>query len=1017
VRRLGLLFIALLHCSAAWSLDAELTLQQLNHRVFTATDGVPGDIWALAQTTDGTLWLGGRAGLTRFDGVRFVSYPGVADEPLHSTNLSALLPTPDGGLWIGFRLGGASLLKGGHITRYGEAEGFPPGTTEQFAWDKDGSLWAATRLGLVRFDGKRWRQVTQESDLGAVYGVLVDRAGTLWIAALDGLFARVAGESRFREVDRTVRFASGGTTLAASSDGRIWAAPVGKLLRVDRAENPGPGSAVEVRESTGRPLLFDEAGNLWGSTDEARSVQRTAYRDLIAAAPQALTGDREQLSQATGNASEEIFTILEDRERNVWVGTQTNLHRFSRANVVRESAPACSQYAARGFSAAAFAAANPGALWIACGDGDKGHVDEVRDGKVVSQQVTPVFSVAYCDRDGEVWFAGPTALGHLERGRIVTTPLPAQILGRPAQALVGDASGALWLSVSRRSVWRFRAGEWSEYGNLAALPRGFPLIEASDERGILWFGYPNGRIARVDGQVVQLFGPAQGLDIGNIIGMLAQGGEVWVGGELGLARFDGKRFVPISNASAVPFRGVSGIVRARNGDLWLNAIAGVEHITRQEIEHVIRDPAHRVESNVFNYLDGVPGTGVQLRPQPSAIETNDGRIWFSRIGGIISIDATQLVRNPLPPPVTIWALTSGAKRYPNFSTAVQLPVHTTDLRVEYAAGSLTVPERVRFRFKLEGSDRDWQDAGTRREVRYTNLGPGRYTFRVTAANNDGVWNKTGASMDFTILPAFYQTRWFYALCGLAGVLALASLHRMRMHRVAAQVRGKLEERLAERERIARELHDTLLQGMQGLIWRFQAVADRMPPAEQTRQLMEQSLDQADKLLGESRDKVKDLRGSASDSADLAEALAAAGDQFAQLHHSKFRVSVQGNRRELHPIVREESFLIGREALANAFRHADAQTIEAEVTFGDRDLHVRIRDDGRGIDAAFLDAGSRPGHFGLIGMRERAKKLGAQVNVWSKPGLGTEIDLRVPANVAYQRAVNASGTGGRRSPSL
>jgi hypothetical protein len=171
-----------------------------------------------------------------------------------------------------------------------------------------------------------------------------------------------------------------------------------------------------------------------------------------------------------------------------------------------------------------------------------------------------------------------------------------------------------------------------------------------------------------------------------------------------------------------------------------------------------------------------------------------------------------------------------------------------------------VPERVRFRFKLDGSDRDWQDAGTRREVRYTNLGPGRYTFRVTAANNDGVWNETGASMDFTILPALYQTRWFYALCGLAGVLVLASLRRIWMHRVAAQVRSKLEERLAERERIARELHDTLLQGMQGLIWRFQAVADRMPPTEQTRQLMEQSLDQADRLLGESRDKVKDLRG-------------------------------------------------------------------------------------------------------------------------------------------------------------
>jgi len=314
-----------------------------------------------------------------------------------------------------------------------------------------------------------------------------------------------------------------------------------------------------------------------------------------------------------------------------------------------------------------------------------------------------------------------------------------------------------------------------------------------------------------------------------------------------------------------------------------------------------------------------------------------------------------------------------------------------------------VPERVHFKYELEGSDSDWQDAGTRREALYTNLGPGSYTFQVIASNNDGVWNNTGAALHFMIAPAFYQTRWFDALCALAVLGTLVVLYQIRIRQVAAQARGRLEARLAERERIARELHDTLLQGIQGLIWRFQAATDRIPADVPARDMMEKSLDRADKLLAESRDRVKDLRPTAAEVADLAQALAAEGDQFAQLHPVPFRVSVQGTRRDLHPIVREEGFLIAREALGNAFRHAQARDIEAEVTYGDRALQVRVRDDGLGISSSVLQAGGRPGHFGLLGMRERAKKLGGHLDVWSKPGAGTEIDLRVPAQVAYRRA--------------
>jgi len=249
---------------------------------------------------------------------------------------------------------------------------------------------------------------------------------------------------------------------------------------------------------------------------------------------------------------------------------------------------------------------------------------------------------------------------------------------------------------------------------------------------------------------------------------------------------------------------------------------------------------------------------------------------------------------------------------------------------------------------------------------------------------------------------------FYAFWPVVFTLIVGALNLQEQLDNAANARLRLAHdeishlaKVAERERIARDLHDTLLQGMQGLIWRFQAASDRIPPGEPARQLLEQSLDRADKLLEESRDKVKDLRPMSGAVADLAQALAAEGEQLTKLHSAQFRVSVQGAPRDLHPIVREEGFLIGREALANAFNHSAAANIEAEVTYGEHALQIRIRDDGRGISETVLDAGGRPGHFGLLGMRERAKQLGANIEVWSKPGAGTEIDVRVPAEVAYR----------------
>jgi len=982
----------------AESLYPNVPIRQLNHRVFTSAEGAPSNVYSLVQTSDGTLWIGGGTGLTRFDGAHFVAYPSPPEEPLPSTNISALTAGPNGGLWLGFRIGGASFLKAGRLKSFTETDGFPAGTVSNFVVDRTGGVWAAARGGVAHFDGKHWEKVALDGDPECL-GVLVDRQGTLWVATRNALLARRAGETRFREVgSMKFDFNSSLTVLAERPDGRIWAAGH-ELVRIDRPATLEGSVVVNITGYAGMVLdamAFDEGGNLWATrATHSREVLRIPAQELardgdrITVTPEVYTG--------TDGLSGEVGPILHDREGNVWLGTVQGLDRLSHTNVL---------HGPQKCGSPALAAGEGGALWIACRN-VSGVMSKLSDGTIVNQPRESDFPTVYADRPGSVWFGGRTALEHLENGRSETIPLPPRLQGTEVQALASDSGGGLWVSVVRRGVFRYAAGQWSDYGDVDALPRGPAIVEVADKDGTLWFGYPGSRIARLRGKSVQLFGATQGLAVGNVLSILASGDDVWVGGELGLAHLDHGHFMSVHRASGTALQGISGIVRARSGDFWLNGIDGISRIPREEIARVNSDSAYPVRSDNYNYLDGVLGSATQIRPQPSAIETSDGLVWFSMTGGAVSIDATRLVRNSLPPPVTIWSVAAGSRRYANLLQDVELPINATRVQIDYSAGSLTVPERVQFRYKLEGSDSDWQDVGPRREAQYTNLGPGRYTFRVIASNNDGIWNTEGAQVVFTIAPAFYQTSWFYLLCGIACLALLGTLYRVRVRQVASQVRGRLEARLAERERIARELHDTLLQGMQGLIWRFQAATDRIPTDQPARQLMEQSLDRADKLLEESREKVKDLRPDTSDATDLAQALAAEGEQFAQVHSAKFRVSAEGTPRGLHPIVREEGLLVGREALSNAFRHSGATNIEVEVTYDGARLHIRVRDDGSGIDASVLEANGKPGHFGLMGMRERAKKMGGALQIWSKPGAGTEIDLSVPAHVAYRQSKTTS----------
>jgi signal transduction histidine kinase len=386
-------------------------------------------------------------------------------------------------------------------------------------------------------------------------------------------------------------------------------------------------------------------------------------------------------------------------------------------------------------------------------------------------------------------------------------------------------------------------------------------------------------------------------------------------------------------------------------------------------------------------------------------------------------DPARLKQNPIPPPVYIEELRADRKDYPA-GGFIHLPAHSRDLEIGYTALSFSNPEKVRFRYKLDGRDQEWQDAGTRRRAYYTDLAPRQYRFRVRASNNSGVWNETGDSLEFSIAPTYYQTNWFLASCVAAFLALLAGLYRLRLLYLTKQFNARLEGRVSERTRVARDLHDTLLQSFQGVLLQFHAVGYLLPDRPEAVKKLEAITEQARAAITEGRDAVQGLRSSTVVTNDLARSLTIAGEGLvAELSSTQsgqnrpdFRVQVEGKSRDLPPIIRDEVYRIACEALRNAFRHAHAKRIEVEIHYEQRNLRLRVRDDGKGIDPKVLDGGGRAGHHGLPGMHERAQLAGGKLAVWSEPGSGTEIELTIPRSVAYAKSpvANQAMTSGQRT---
>jgi signal transduction histidine kinase len=414
---------------------------------------------------------------------------------------------------------------------------------------------------------------------------------------------------------------------------------------------------------------------------------------------------------------------------------------------------------------------------------------------------------------------------------------------------------------------------------------------------------------------------------------------------------------------------------------------------------LLRDPTRAVSFQRFDFRDGLPGAGQMNWTCSTAVEASDGRLWFATDDGLGWIDPDRIQTNELPPPVAVRSINTDHAAF-DAAHNPRLPKGTSRLRIDYTALSLSIPERVQFRFRLEGYDEAWRDAGTRRTAFYTGLRPGSYRFQVVAANNDGVWNTQGAAAGFSIAPAFYQTNWFAVCCVLAVAGALWLSYLMRVRQVAGRLQKLHDERVDERMRIAHELHDTLLQGFLSASMQLHVASESIPTELPAKAHVRRVLSLMDNVIGDGRNAVRDLRSHANGSApELEHAFTRIQQELIGADAVDFRVVVNGRVRRLQPVVRDEVFRIGRESLANAFRHARAQSIEAELHYLAGALRVVVRDDGRGIDPEVLRAG-RDGHWGLAGMRERSQRLGARLMVRSRVGSGTEVELIVPGRIAF-----------------
>ncbi len=975
-------------CPSAFALDPSLDINQYAHKAWAVREGFfKGAIYAIAQTPDGYLWIGTEFSLERFDGVRSIEWQPPNQERLPGGAVRSLLAARDGRLWIGTEKGLASW-RDGKLTHYPELDGQ---AVMSLLEAQDGTMWAAgtgnTEGPLCAIRARAVQCYGQDGSLGrTLLSLYEDRRGNLWVGTLNGVWRWGPGAVKFFPTPGLV------VDLAEGDDGELLISTTGGMGKlVNGRIKPYPLRGVTQRFS--RLLRDREAGKWIGTLDGGLLHLHQGRIDRFA--------------HSDGLSGEGVLILFEDREGSIWTGGSDGLDRFREFAIPTITAK-------QGLSSAAVIAvlaAKDGSIWL----GTENGLDRWNDGEITiygKGDGLPPGSVLslFQDRAGRVWISTNRQLAYFEDGKFTTVPgIPG---GFP---MVGDGNGNVWMSRTQESLFHFRPGtgveqiRWSKLGH-----KDFALSMLPDPaQAGLWLGFSQGGVTYFnDGQIHSSYGPADGLGEGSVWGLKRdEDGTIWAATLGGLSRKKNGQVLTLSNRNGLPCNVVKWVMEDNGHFFWVYTACGLLRIARRDLDAWAVDPRKTVPAVVFDSTDGVRIISGITATGPA--KSADGKIWFLPGDGVSVIDPRHLPFNKIPPPVHIEQIIADDKPY-DLRPGMRLPANVRNLRIDYTALSLVAPEKIHFKYKLEGQNQNWHEVINERQATYTNLAPRKYRFRVIASNNSGVWNETGDSLEFSVAPAYYQTNWFRASLVAAFFLALWALYRMRLRQIAQEFNARLEGRVEERTRVARDLHDTLLQSFQGLIPVFQTARNLLPGrADRAAEVLDEGLHDAADAIVEGRNAIQNLRAIPSLDPDLGSLLNAAGQELAQSAEAEvsapaFRVVVEGPRVPLAPLLRDEIYRIGREVLRNAFRHAHANRIEAEIRYDTAMFRLRIRDDGKGIDPSVLKEGARTGHFGLPGMHERAKRMGGRLKVWSEPGAGTEAELTVPARIAYEKFSTSNG---------
>ena len=946
---------------------------------------------------------------------------------------------------------------------WGSERGFPGGTVFAICQSQDGYLWIGTERGLVRFDGFEFtliqRPIPGSPQTGAVRGLVADSAGNLWIR-LDGPHLLRYRDGHFE--DAMARFDLQEytfTSMSVDQQGELllWG-PQNKLMRFHRGEFTHTGIAQNIRNmvisvvaTADRKVWLGTRGAGLYEADEERVVNTssqlalTSVNTLLPATGGGMwigTDSGLRLSDGhkmvnSGSFSPlnrlQVLSLIKDQEGNIWAGTNNGLMKIGPDLTVSARSPN-----QQGDVVSAVYEDREGGIWFG---GTRG-VERLRDGVFSSYSVAQGLPAVnngpvYVDDAGRTWFAPSSGgLYWLERGQVRKVTVDAldqdvvySISGGGGEIWVGrqhggltlltmkaglfigqtftearglaqnsiyavhrNRNGTVWAATVSNGVSRLSDHKITNYSVANGLSSNavFSMVEASD--GTMWFATPNGLQSLTDGRW-RSYASAEGLPSSNVRSIYEDSRHVlWIATTGGLAfMVSGHINVPHSLTNSLRDE-ILGMSEDQQGSLW---VVTSDHVLQVARERLLDGTLSGTDLRSYGPEDGLPVVE-GVRRDRCIVSAPDGRIWISLMRGL-GVTETRASKRHLPLTVRIESVLAGGR--PVQGDDLKLAAGTHTVTFNYASSSLDMPQRAKFRYRLDGSDRVWSEEVGLRQVVYTNLGPGRYRFRIVALPSAGPSSGPETTISFFVQPVFWQTWWFRIfcavfLCGL-GFLTI----RLRMAQLTQRLNLRFQDRLAERTLIAQELHDTLLQGVLSASMQLDVVEDQTPLDSPTKPMLRRILQLMGQVTEEGRGALRGLRIPTNNSANLELALSRIQDEFALSGDVKYRVISQGESRLLQPIIRDEAYRIGREAVTNAFLHAEASNIEVEVEYADGFLRVLVRDDGRGMNLDILKAG-REGHWGLPGMHERSRTIGATLKLRSRTGAGTEVELTIPNSIAF-----------------